>query len=60
MKNKLLLTVTLSLLFFNDMLAQLPILPTDDGNVEDVPVHFLVYPLIALGAFLGFKVFNKK
>ncbi len=60
MKNKLLLTTALSLLFFYDMLAQLPPLPTDDGNVEDVPIHFLVYPFLVLGAYLGFKVLKKK
>ena len=60
MKNKTLFTIALSIMFFSDVLAQLPPLPTDDGNVDDVPIHFLVYPFLVLGAYLGFKVLKKK
>ena len=60
MKNKILLTLALCFLFLNDMLAQLPPLPTDDGNVADTPIHLLVYPFLVLGAYLGFKTLKKK
>ena len=60
MKNRILLTIVFSFLFLNNMLAQLPPLPNDDGNVNDVPIHFLVYPFLVLGAYLGFKVLKKK
>jgi hypothetical protein len=59
MKNRLLLTLVLSLIFIGDMLAQIPSLPTDDGDVQDVPIHILIYPLLALGAYLGFKALKK-
>jgi len=63
MKNKLLLTIALCFVFLNDILAQVPgapTTPTDDGNNPDVPIQFLVYPLLLLGAYLGFKVLKKK
>ncbi len=60
MKNRILLTAVLSLLFVIDLMAQ-PILPGDGtGDVADNPIHFLVYPFLILGAYLGFKVIKKK
>lgn len=63
MKNRLLLTIALCFVFLSDILAQVPgapTTPTDDGNTPDVPIQFLVYPLLLLGAYLGFKVLKKK
>lgn len=46
-----------------DLAAQ-PNLPgiSEDGpgNVDDTPIHFLIYPLLILGSYLGYKTFNKK
>ena len=31
-----------------------------DGTVNDVPINFIVYPLMLLASYLGFRFFNKK
>ena len=43
---------------FQITMAQMPPgLPGSGGgtNVDDVPIQFLIYPLILLGAYLGFR-----
>lgn len=60
MKNRIILTVFLSLCFIVDLLAQPPLPNNDSPDVTDNPIHFLVYPFLILGAYLGFKVIKKK
>lgn len=62
MKNRYFYLLVLFFVGLTNILAQ-PTLPGQGpggGNVEDTPIHFLVYPLLILGAYLGFKFFNKK
>lgn len=62
MKKHFIYLFALIVIGFNDLFAQ-PTLPgiSEDGpgNVDDTPIHFLIYPLLLLGAFLGAKYFRK-
>jgi hypothetical protein len=63
MKKNLIYFLALLLVSANELMAQ-PTLPGSSGdgpgNVDDVPLHFLIYPLLLLGAFLGAKYFKKE
>jgi hypothetical protein len=58
MKNKILTFLALAFLTINEVASQ-PTLPGTSGdgpsNVDDVPIQFLIYPLLLLGAYLGYK-----
>ncbi len=63
MKTRLIYFLSFLFLGLGQLFAQ-PTLPgTSDsgpGNVDDVPLNFLIYPLLILGAYLGFRFFKKK
>jgi len=62
MKNKILLVAFISILCLTEIVAQ-PTLPgqgAGGGNVEDNPIHLLIYPFLMIGAYLGYKVLQKK
>jgi hypothetical protein len=62
MKKRFIYLFVLMFIGLNELVAQ-PTLPGQGpggGNVEDNPIHFLIYPFLALGAYLGFRFFKKK
>jgi hypothetical protein len=49
------------ILVFSHINAQ-PVLPgqgTGGGNVEDTPITLLIYPIMALGLYMGIRYFKK-
>lgn len=66
MKNRILYILLLLFFSINQIAAQgIPGLPGDSSggdNVDDVnaPIHFLIYPFLMLGAYLGYKVIKKQ
>lgn len=60
---KSILIFLIVLLFITDAYAQGGPPPPDGGGgpgtVFDVSIHFLVYPFLLLGAFIGVRFFSK-
>jgi hypothetical protein len=55
----------LILLFISlEVFSQTPPPPPDGGGgpgtVNDIPINFIVYPLMLIGAYLGYRVFSKR